>query len=367
MHIHKIQLINFKNHGDLEQEFSPEVNVFVGENGAGKTNLIDAIYYLSFTKSYLNPVDRQNIKFDEKFFLVSGVYIKEDKEITITCSVQTGQKKKLKKNKKEYEKLADHIGGFPTVIISPYDTNLISEGSDTRRKFIDGIISQFDKNYLNTLIRYNKVLAQRNALLKQFVEMRFFQEENIEVWDLQLVELGEIIYSKRNQFLNEFIPVIQRHFDLISGGKETIGISYESHLHEANFHEQLKNAHRKDSIIGYTSVGIHKDDLQFELNDQAIKKFGSQGQQKSFLISLRLAQFELIKNHLKLTPILLLDDIFDKLDHKRVAHLMRLVSDHSFGQVFITDTDLSRINDVFDGIEIEKKIFEVNEAGLKEL
>jgi DNA replication and repair protein RecF len=296
---------------------------------------------------------------EEKFFLVTGDFLKADKKINITCSVKLGQKKKLKRNKKEYEKLSEHIGQFPAVIISPYDTNLIQEGSDTRRKFIDSIISQFDKNYLNALMRYNRVLAQRNALLKQFVEMRFFNEDNIEVWDAQLVELGNEIYGKRNEFLIEFIPIIQRHFEFISGGKEEIGITYLSHLHEGEFGKQLKDAHKKDSYTGYSTVGIHKDDLQFEIDGQPIKKFGSQGQQKSFLIALRLAQFELIKTHLNIPPLLLLDDIFDKLDHHRVSQLMKLVSDGQFGQVFITDTDNERIEKVFEGIAIDKKVFEI--------
>ena len=367
MHLQNIQLINFKNYVEAELDFSADVNVFVGDNGAGKTNMLDAIYYLSFSKSYLNPQDRHNIRLDEKFFLVAGDFIKEEKKVNITCSVKQGQKKKLKRNKKEYEKLADHIGQFPAVIISPYDTNLIKEGSDTRRKFIDSIISQFDKTYLNALMRYNRVLAQRNALLKQFVEMRFFNEENIEVWDAQLVELGEEIFKKRNEFLVEFIPVVQRHFEFISGGKEKIGITYLSNLHEGDFAEELKKAHKKDSYIGYTTVGIHKDDLQFEINEQPIKKFGSQGQQKSFLIALRLAQFEIVKNLLNIPPMLLLDDIFDKLDHNRVSQLMNLVSDGQFGQVFISDTDVERIEKVFEGIDINKKVFRIKPEGIEEL
>ncbi len=359
MHLKSLSLINFKNHADAELEFSDEVNVFVGNNGVGKTNLLDAVYYLSFCKSFLNPADRQNIKLEEKFFMLKGAYQKDDKSIEILCSIQQGAKKKIKKNKKEYERLSDHIGQFPAVVISPYDTNLISEGSDTRRKFIDSIISQFDRSYLETLIRYNKVLQQRNALLKQFQSMRIFDDESIDVWDVQLIELGENIYHKRKEFLESFIPVFQKYFDLISNHKEEIHIEYRSQLLEGDFKEQLNNSKRKDNITGYTNVGIHKDDLIFLIHDNPIKKFGSQGQQKSFLIALKLAQFEMISELLKMKPILLLDDIFDKLDHLRVEHLMKLISDHSFGQVFVTDTDIDRIKKVFANLDLEQNIFEV--------
>ncbi|MEZ4922535.1 MAG: DNA replication and repair protein RecF, partial [Crocinitomicaceae bacterium] len=214
MHLKLLSLVNFKNYTEAGLTLSPEINVFVGNNGQGKTNLLDAIYYLSFCKSFLNPIDRQNIKIDEKFFLLSGEYFKEEKKINITVSVQQGQKKKVKRNKKEYEKLAEHIGQFPAVMISPYDTNLIIEGSETRRKFIDSIISQYDPLYLDMLIRYNKVLQQRNALLKQFQELRIFDQENIEVWDAQLIDLGLKIFNKRSEFLLDFIPIFQKYFDL---------------------------------------------------------------------------------------------------------------------------------------------------------
>lgn len=366
MYLSSLNLINFKNHPEAQMSFCSEINVFVGNNGVGKTNLLDAIHYLSFCKSFLNPVDRQNIKLEEKFFMLQGEFEKDEKKMTIHCSVQQGQKKKVKWNKKEYEKLADHIGRFPSVVVSPYDTNLIIEGSETRRKFIDSIISQFDKSYLEGLIYYNKVLQQRNALLKRFQEMRIFEQESIDVWDVQLVEHGMNIYEKRQRFLNDFIPVFQKYFDLISDRKEEIHIAYKSQLSEGDFLSQLHNCSRKDSITGYTNVGIHKDDLIFMIHGQPIKKFGSQGQQKSFLIALKLAQFELISQLLEMKPILLLDDIFDKLDHDRVTHLMALVSDHAFGQVFISDTDMDRIEKVFQKIEIEKKVFELIDGRIEE-
>lgn len=357
MYLQSLSLINFKNYPEAQLDFSDGINVFTGDNGSGKTNLLDAIYYLCFCKSFLNPIDSQNVRHDERFFLLQGSFQKEEKEIEISCSVQQGQKKKVKKNKKEYERLSEHIGLFPSVVISPYDTNLISEGSDTRRKFIDSIISQFDKSYLETLQRYNKVLDQRNALLKQFHDLRIFENESIEVWDMQLIELGGIIHAKRHKFLIDFIPVCQKYFNLIADHREEIRIEYRSQLNEADFGAELKSAERKDMYSGFTSVGIHKDDLIFLMQEQPIKKFGSQGQQKSFLIALKLAQFELISGLLEMKPILLLDDIFDKLDHRRVTHLMKLVSDHAFGQVFVTDTDVDRIEKVFGEAGMEQRIF----------
>ena len=359
MFLQSLSLVNFKNYHEAQLEFSDGINVFVGDNGAGKTNLLDAIFYLSFCKSFLNPIDSQNIRLEEKFFLIQGIFSKDEKQIEISCSVQLGHKKKVKRNKKEYDKLAEHIGQFPSVIISPYDTNLISEGSDTRRRFIDGIISQFDRTYLETLQRYNKVLDQRNALLKQFHDLRIFDQESIEVWDLQLIDLGKVIFEKRKKFLADFIPVFQKYFDLISNHKEQIYIEYHSQLNEHNFAEELEKNKRRDTATGYTSVGIHKDDLIFLIHNQPVKKYGSQGQQKSFLVALKLAQFELISDHLKMKPILLLDDVFDKLDHTRVTHLIKLVSNHTFGQVFVSDTDIDRIHKVFHDTDIEQKIFKV--------
>lgn len=360
MHLKSLTLVNFKNYSEASIDLSPDINVFIGENGAGKTNILDAVHFLSSCRSFLNPIDKQCIQLDEKFFLIQGVFEKDDKDISITCSIKDGQKKIVRKNKKEYEKLADHIGRFPAVVISPYDTNLIIEGSETRRKFIDSIISQFDRAYLETLMRYNKVLLQRNALLKNFQEMRFFDQESIDVWDLQLANLGQLVYEKRHAFLLEFIPVFQRFFNIIANHKEAIDISYKSQLDEEPFLEGLTNSKRKDNALGYTTFGIHKDDLVFMIHDQPIKKFGSQGQQKSFLIALKLAQFEIVRNLLDTKPILLLDDVFDKLDHSRVSHLMRLISEHRFGQVFISDTDKDRIEKVFEGIEIDRKLFNVS-------
>jgi len=359
MYLKTLSLINFKNHAEKQFDLNDDINVFVGDNGAGKTNILDAVNYLSMCKSFLNSVDRQNIKFDEKFFLIQGDFIKNEKSNQISCGVTFGQKKKIKRNKKEYEKLADHIGEFPVVVISPYDSNLISEGSEVRRKFIDSIISQYDKKYLATLMKYNKVLQQRNALLKRFQELRIFEAESIEIWDAQLVLLGNFIFEKRKEFLAEFLPSFQNFFNLISNGNESINIEFNSQLNTNSLSNLLNEASRKDSRVGYTTVGTHKDDLVFQINGNPIKKFGSQGQQKSFLIALKLTQFEYITALLNKKPILLLDDIFDKLDHGRVERLMKMVSDHVFGQVLITDTDEERIDKVFKNIPVSKSVFKL--------
>ncbi|HIP36338.1 MAG TPA: DNA replication/repair protein RecF [Crocinitomix sp.] len=360
MYLKHLSLINFKNHAEKQFELTKEINVFVGDNGVGKTNILDAVHYLSLCKSFLNPIDKQNIKHNEKFFLVQGNFIKNKKSNQISVGVQIGHKKKVKCNKKEYEKLADHIGQYPVVVISPYDSNLISEGSEVRRKFIDTIISQYDKQYLEKLIKYNKVLQQRNALLKRFQEYRIFETESIEVWDLQLIDLGEFIYKKRIDFLTEFLPNFQNFFNLLVQGKEKINIEFVSQLKDKSFNELLAESSQKDSRYGYTTVGIHKDDLVFQINGNPIKKFGSQGQQKSFLIALKLTQFEYITKLLNKKPILLLDDIFDKLDHNRVEQLLKMVSDHVFGQVLITDTDVDRIEKVFKNIKVNKQTFTIN-------
>ena len=359
MYLMNLNMINFKNHAEMQFDLSKEINVFVGNNGVGKTNILDAVNYLSLCKSFLNPIDKQNIKIDERFFLVQGDFQKNDKNYTITCSVQNGQKKKVKRNTKEYEKLADHIGEFPVVVISPYDSNLVSEGSDVRRKYIDSIISQYNKSYLSDLVRYNKVLAQRNSLLKQFQEYRIFDKESIEVWDIQLIELGNKIYKVRQSFLVDFLPRFQYFFAKISQGQEEIDIEFQSQLNSFDFKTLIEQSGKKDARVGYTTTGIHKDDLVFTINSNPIKKFGSQGQQKSFLIALKLTQFDYISKLLDVKPILLLDDIFDKLDHHRVERLMQMVSEKIFGQVLITDTDKNRIDYVFKTIEADKKVFEI--------
>lgn len=366
MYLKSVSLINFKNYAQAEFELTPGINCFVGRNGSGKTNVLDAVHYLSMCKSYLNPVDRQNIRFSEQFFVVQGIWNDAEKETEIYCGVKAGAKKIFKKNKTEYEKLADHIGCFPSVIISPYDRDLIAEGSEVRRRWMDGIISQFDRNYLDFLVRYGKIIEQRNALLKHFYENGFFERESMEVWDAQLIQAGNKIHERRKAFLEEFIPVFQSYYQFIGEESEEVKLEYKSSLNELTFEELLEQNRRKDGHSQYTTGGTHKDDLLFTIKGHPVKKFGSQGQQKSFLIALRLAQFDWLKKHLHKKPVLMLDDIFDKLDHQRVEKLMSLVSDHVFGQVLVTDTEAERIQSVFSKINMEYQLFNIDKETVKE-
>lgn len=357
MYLNKLNLVNYKNFAAADFEFDAKINCFVGNNGIGKTNVLEAIYYLSFTKGYFNSVASQHIKHNEAFFVVEGIYQKDNRQETIHCSLKKGHKKVIKRNGKEYEKMAHHIGFLPLVIISPSDTNLIMEGSEVRRKFIDGVISQSDTDYLQLLISYNKILSQRNSLLKYFAANHTFDALNLEIYNKQLTEFGAKIYKKRTDFLTVFIPIFKERYKHISNGNELVNLTYKSQLDNNKLNHLLANNLQKDRMLQYTSVGIHKDDLQFEIGDYPIKKYGSQGQQKSYLIALKLAQFEFIKKQNKINPILLLDDIFDKLDENRVSQLIQLIIDQNFGQLFITDTNAKRTEKVIKKTKQTYKIF----------
>lgn len=359
MFLKSLHLLNFKNLHETEIEFSAGVNGFVGKNGSGKTNLLDAVYFQSMCKSYLNAADRQNVRFDEPFFSLNGNWFKDEKEFAVNIAFKVGAKKAVRINKKEYERLSDHVGKFPVVFISPYDGDLIAEGSEMRRKWMDGILSQIDKEYLQQIQYYAKVLEQRNALLKNMFEHRLFDRDSIEVWDIQLVQYGTLIHQKRKLFLEEFITVFNRFYNEIGLQEEHVNIEYRSQLNEGDFTDLLKDSERKDAVTQYTNVGIHKDDLLFTIKNHPVKKFGSQGQQKSFLIALRIAQYDWLKQHSGQKPILLLDDIFDKLDNERVAKLLELVTTDYFGQVLVTDTDPRRMQELFDSLNVEKKLFRV--------
>jgi len=359
MFLKKLSLINYKNFDSQVFEFDTKTNCFVGPNGVGKTNVLDAIYHLSFGKGYFNPLATQNIKHGEDFFVVDGEFEKFEREEKIVCSLKKGMKKIIKRNGKAYERLSDHIGLLPLVIISPADRDLIIEGSDTRRKFVDGVISQSDKNYLQTLIKYNKVLVQRNSLLKYFVANHTFDASTLSVYDEQLHGYGTEIFKKRLEFIEAFTPIFKEQYSVISGGNEEVGLSYDSKLHDNDLLTLLSNNIEKDRVLQYTSVGVHKDDLNFQIEGYPIKKFGSQGQQKSFLIALKFAQFHFIKKQAKTTPILLLDDIFDKLDESRVAQIVGMVDNENFGQIFISDTHAERTEEVVKNIHQSYKIFKL--------
>ena len=359
MYLQKLTLVNFKNFDSKTFEFEEKINCFVGQNGIGKTNILDAIYYLSFAKSYFNPIAVQNIQHSKNFFMVEGDYTINDRTEKIICSLKKGQKKLLKRNGKAYEKFSEHVGQIPLVIISPSDRDLVTDGSDARRKFIDGVISQQDKSYLKDLISYNKVLSQRNALLKYFAANRTFDAVNLEVYDDQLIAFGTTIFEKRKEFLEKFIPIFNQKYQVISNDKEQVNLIYKSQLLISPYKDLLKINLEKDKILQYTTVGIHKDDLSFEIGNYPVKKFGSQGQQKSYLIALKFAQFEFIKQQSNLIPILLLDDIFDKLDEHRVSQIIELVNNDEFGQIFITDTHSDRIENVIQRSNKSYQIFKM--------
>jgi DNA replication and repair protein RecF len=359
MILKSLSLLNYKNFESHSFTFNEKINCFVGNNGVGKTNVLDAIYHLSFGKSYFNPVATQNIKHDEAFFMVEGDYTKNDKDEKVIVSLKRGHKKQIKRNGKLYEKLSDHIGLLPLVIISPADRDLITEGSDTRRKFIDGVISQSDTVYLADLITYKKVLTQRNALLKYFAINNTFNQDTLSIYNAQLQELGTRIFKKRDAFIETFIPIFQERYQAISGGTETVNLAYKSDLFETDLLTLLEQSITRDKLLQYTSVGIHKDDLKFEIGAHPIKKFGSQGQQKSFLVALKLAQFDFIKAQSNVNPILLLDDIFDKLDEQRVSQIITLVENENFGQLFISDTHAERTEAIVKQVHQTYEIFKL--------
>lgn len=368
MYLKKLIITNFKNITAAEIELCEKINCFTGYNGAGKTNLLDAVYYLSYSKSFFNLIDNQNINHNSELFAIHGHYYRGgENEDFVSCIQKKNSKKIFKFNKKEYDRLADHIGKIPLIMISPYDIDLINDGSEARRKYLDSVISQFDKIYLDDLINYNRALQQRNSLLKSIAITNKFSLSSLEIWDNQLIRFGESIYEKRNDFISQFIPLFQKYYLLITENKETVQINYSSQLKDNDLGELLTSSVEKDRYLQYTSVGTHKDDLEFLINGFPVKKFGSQGQQKSFLIALKLAQFEFTKKIKGYKPILLLDDIFDKLDNYRVEQLVKLVAEENFKQVLITDTQIDRIKGIFDKMDILHQFFSVQNGEIFKL
>jgi DNA replication and repair protein RecF len=364
MWLQKLSVINFKNYSEAELSFSETVNAFTGNNGAGKTNILDAIHYLSLCKSFFNPIDSQQIKQGEDIFMIQGTFQKDEKDELIYCGLKRNQKKKFKRNKKEYQRLADHIGIFPLVMISPNDISLIIEGSEERRRFIDNVISQTDSQYLDELISYNKSLMNRNALLRQIAISGRYDPSLMEIYDDQLIASGSNIFEKRKAFMIEFREIFNKHYQYLSDDAEQVELVYDSPLLTSSFSEILRKNSERDRILERTSSGIHKDELSFTIHGMVLKKFGSQGQQKSFLIALKLAQYTFLHRQKGFEPLLLLDDIFDKLDDARTTKLMKMVSDKDFGQIFITDTSRKRIEEIFSTLNVPINIVDIDKGAI---
>ena len=364
MILKRLSILNYKNIREATLELSPKINCFIGHNGAGKTNVLDAVYYLSFCRSANNPIDSQVIRHEEPFCVLEGVYGNEklqmeDEELIISVGMKRGQKKHFKRNKKEYKRLSEHIGLIPLVVVAPSDTFLIEGTSEERRRLMDMVISQYDHTYIDALGRYNNAHQQRNTLLK--MEDQEPDPLLMQLWEEQMAEAGEVLFAKRTAFVEELSPVFQDYYERISEGREQVGLQYVSHCQRGPLLEVIQRDRLKDRAVGYSLHGVHRDDLVFTLGDHPMRREGSQGQNKTYVIALKLAQFEFLKRTAsQTTPLLLLDDIFDKLDAQRVEQIVRLVSGDSFGQIFITDTNRDHLDQILSGSSLDYKIFHVS-------
>lgn len=365
MILQNISIINYKNIKQTSLELSPKINCFIGHNGEGKTNFLDAVYYLSFCRSSNNPVDSQLIRHSEDFMMIEGNYVHDGgSPEQITCGLKRGSKKSFKRNKKAYKRLSEHIGLIPIVLVTPQDTILIEGGSEERRRFIDLVISQYDHSYMEALSNCNKALAQRNALLKMDDEP---DPSLMDIWEREMARNGEIIYAKRKAFIEEFVPYFQRIYERISGGKERVSINYVSHCQRGPLLDVIQRDRFKDRAVGYSLHGVHRDDIEMLLDGYNMKREGSQGQNKTLVLSMKLAQFEFLRRTIsQTTPLLLLDDIFDKLDAQRVEKIVRLVSDKEYGQIFITDTNRDHLDQILSTSDMEYKLFVVEQGEIKD-
>jgi DNA replication and repair protein RecF len=365
MRLEKLSLFNFKNYEETQITFRGNIHCFLGKNGSGKTNLLDAIYYLSFTKSALSSSDSQNIRLSQSQFFIKGAFLKKERSSEVICSFQKGQKKVMRENDVDYAKFAEHIGKYPVVMVAPQDIELIWDGSEVRRKFFDSLISQLDRVYLDHLITYTALLKQRNSALRFFSEKGKTDNDLLESYDQKLIPAAEYIFQKRKAFIDEFIPRLVHHYHFLSNeASEQIDLQYRSDLEEMNWKEALKKNLPRDLALQRTTTGIHRDDFLFFLNTNELKRFGSQGQQKSFLIGLKLAEFDSISTAKEMKPILLLDDIFDKLDDHRINKLMQLVAQDAFGQIFITDARPGRTKEIIAEAGLKAAIFTIDNGGV---
>ncbi len=365
--LERLSLYNFKNYSETLMEFQQRVICFVGDNGSGKTNLLDAIHYLSVCRSFFNPIDSQNILNGHEQGSITGEFQRGDFPEQIICGLRKGQRKVFKRNFKEYERLADHIGLIPTVIITPYDIELIWEGSEMRRKFMDFSISQQSKPYLESLVAYNHALTQRNALLKSFGQKGGYAPELLEPWDYLLAEHGHLIFEERKKFMAEYVPEFRTIYTSICQGLESPNIEYESELFQRSITELLQQNREKDRLLERTSSGIHKDELVFSINDLPIKKFASQGQQKSFLFALKFAQYLFLRQHQQFNPILLLDDLLDKMDERRMTQILHWLNENKIGQIFLTDTHIDRIPRLLSSLNIPCEVWNISSGKAQRL
>lgn len=365
MRLEKLHLVNFKNYADAEVHLNGAIHCFLGKNGSGKTNLLEAIHYLSFTKGSFYANDLANVRHGQDQFLISGLFEKNGKRVEVACSFSQTEKKKVMENGKEYNRFSEHIGKYPLVLVAPNDIEVIWDGGEVRRKLFDTLLAQVDKVYLENLILYQAHLRQRNSLLKMLAERGSVDRDLIDSYDEKLVSSGNILYQKRLNFVHQYLPFVTKRYNfLVKGLTEIIDIQYESDLGKTDFKKELNLKLDRDMALGRTTVGIHRDDFLFTLNGYELKRYGSQGQQKSFLIALKLAEFDYlaVKNGSK--PLILLDDIFDKLDDERIHQLMELVTDGAFGQIFITDARPARSLEVLRAAGVKSQNFSVDEGSL---
>ncbi|MBE0678898.1 MAG: DNA replication/repair protein RecF [Bacteroidales bacterium] len=363
MHLARIELTNFKNYEEVALDFSPGFNCFVGNNGVGKTNILDAVHYLSLTKSYFNNSDTLSIRHGEDFFILKGLFVRDGDSEELFCAFQKQKQKVFRLNGKEYQRMSDHVGRFPVVMLSPADSTLITGGSEERRRFVNMMISQYDPVYLESHMRYNKALLQRNSVLR---ENGPDAGGMLEIYDEQMAHEAQVIYEARRRLTENLVPLFSSYYEKISGSAEEVDIRYRSHLGNGDYLQQLHDSRGRDYALQYTTTGIHRDDLLFAIDGHPAKTTASQGQQKSFIVALKLAKFGLISRMNGFAPALLLDDIFDKFDQSRVEEIIKLVGSGEFGQVFITDTQQDRIHRILDNTGVDFRLYRLGHSGIEE-
>jgi DNA replication and repair protein RecF len=367
MVFNSLSLYNFKNFASAKADFVDGINCIVGKNGVGKTNILDALHYLSLGKSAINPIDAANIRYEQDSFFIKSGITRNDSTLEVLCTVQTGRKKSLKVNQEEYARLSEHIGFIPVVMISPNDNSLILDGNEARRRFFDSTLSQINKQYLFNLVRYQKALKQRNALLKEFAHNMQVDADRLAPFDHELLSLAGELYEVRSKFLKKFESRFEKLYKKLSHGHEKVSLSYESHWQKKDPEKLFQTALKRDLALQRTTIGVHRDAYHFMIEDKPIKRFGSQGQQKSLIVGLKVAQFEELKKATKVTPVLLLDDIFDKLDDQRMAILLNMVCEHQFGQIFLTDARPERTRTMLAENKLAARIFTVNDGSIESI